>query len=138
MYCSYLGSKSQRWATGAYQIEGSVRAANRTPSIWDTFTHPRCTDKHPIADKSSGDTATDSFNRWEEDIQLLKSYGANAYRFSISWSRIIDFRVENGDFDPINEEGIEFYRQLITALLRAGITPIFVSLNSVKLDRETE
>ncbi|KAF9450197.1 glycoside hydrolase family 1 protein [Macrolepiota fuliginosa MF-IS2] len=116
------------FATAAYQIEGSPSAAGRTPSIWDTFTHPTNPDyKHPIADGSSGDVATDSFNRWHEDLELLKSYGANAYRLSVSWNRIIDFHGakdrKKGERDPVNPEGVKFYRTIIEELLKNGITP---------------
>ncbi|KAF5351087.1 hypothetical protein D9756_008356 [Leucocoprinus leucothites] len=115
------------FATAAYQIEGSPAAAGRTPSIWDTFTHPPPSRKHPIADGSSGDVATDSFNRWKEDLELLKNYGAKAYRFSVSWSRIIDFSgakdKKKGERDPANPEGIKFYRTIIEELARSGITP---------------
>ncbi|KAF8157033.1 beta-glucosidase 1A [Crassisporium funariophilum] len=110
------------YATAAYQIEGSP-TTSRTPSIWDTFTHPSSTQStlpHPIADKSSGDIATDSYNRWREDVALLKKYGANAYRFSLSWSRIIDF---SDGADKVNEEGVKHYRMIIEELVRVGITP---------------
>ncbi|PPQ87691.1 hypothetical protein CVT25_011458 [Psilocybe cyanescens] len=119
------------FATAAYQTEGSPAGANRTPSIWDTFTHKASkSGRKPIVDGSSGDVATDSFNRWKEDIALLKSYGANSYRFSLSWSRIIDFRGETraaGFKDPVNQEGVKFYREVIEELVRVGITP-FVTL----------
>ncbi|KAJ3514699.1 hypothetical protein NLJ89_g2221 [Agrocybe chaxingu] len=117
------------FATAAYQIEGSPSASNRTPSIWDTFTHPDPASgvKH-TADGLSGDVATDSFNRWKEDIALLKSYGANSYRFSVSWTRIIDFTgakkgEDAGGLDPPNEVGIKFYREFVEELVRNGITP---------------
>ncbi|PPQ70986.1 hypothetical protein CVT24_009941 [Panaeolus cyanescens] len=81
------------FATAAYQIEGSPTALGKTPSIWDTFTHERAPNgKHHIKDGSSGDVSTDSFNRWAQDIALLKSYGANSYRFSLAWTRVVDFR----------------------------------------------
>lgn len=60
----------------------------------------------------------------DEDIKLLKSSGANAYRFSISWSRMIPL---GGRLDPVNEVGIAFYVRYVDALLAAGITP-FVTL----------
>ncbi|KAH9477721.1 Beta-glucosidase 1B [Psilocybe cubensis] len=112
------------FATAAYQIEGSPSAVGRTPSIWDVF----CQSEGATKDGKSGDVATDSFNRYKEDIALLKTYGAKAYRFSLSWSRIIDFNSASGtdvpgSFDPINESGIKFYRQFIEELLKAGITP---------------
>lgn len=122
----------------AYQIEGSPAGAGRTPSIWDTFTHPSSDRKHPIADGSSGDVATDSFNRWQEDLGLLKSYGSNAYRLSLSWSRIIDFSGakdrKKGDRDPVNPEGIKFYRTIIEELSKSGITPCVVRLESCSTD----
>ncbi|TFK41686.1 beta-glucosidase 1A [Crucibulum laeve] len=113
------------YATAAYQIEGSPSAGGRTPSIWDTFTH-QAPSKKNIADGSSGDVATDSYNRWKEDIALVNSYGGNAYRFSLSWSRIIDFNgptPKEGERDPVNQEGIKFYRGIIEELLKFGITP---------------
>ncbi|KJA16644.1 glycoside hydrolase family 1 protein [Hypholoma sublateritium FD-334 SS-4] len=114
------------YATAAYQIEGSPAAAGRAPSIWDTFTHPdpKSGIKHTI-DGLSGDVATDSFNLWKDDIALLKSYGANAYRFSLSWTRIIDFKNPPGEdgLEKINEEGVKHYRAIIEELVREGITP---------------
>lgn len=119
--------------TAAYQIEGSPTAVNRSPSIWDTFSHrePDSDTGYPpktTKDGLTGDVATDSFNRWKEDIELLKAYGARAYRFSLSWSRIIDFKGPKTDsgFDPINEEGVKYYRQFIEHLVEAGITPCIV------------
>lgn len=117
----------------AYQIEGSPAAAGRAPSIWDTFTHPdpKSGIKHTI-DGLSGDVATDSFNLWKDDIALLKSYGANAYRFSLSWTRIIDFKNPPGEdgLEKINEEGVKHYRAIIEELVREGITPCVVCLLS--------
>ena len=66
-------------ATSAYQIEGAVNEDGRGPSIWDRFTHTPGT----ISDHSNGDTATDHYHRYKEDIQLMKALGAKAYRFSI-------------------------------------------------------
>nr|Q25BW5.1 RecName: Full=Beta-glucosidase 1A; AltName: Full=Cellobiase 1A [Phanerodontia chrysosporium]BAE87008.1 beta-glucosidase [Phanerodontia chrysosporium] len=108
------------YATAAYQIEGSPDKDGREPSIWDTF----CKAPGKIADGSSGDVATDSYNRWREDVQLLKSYGVKAYRFSLSWSRIIP---KGGRSDPVNGAGIKHYRTLIEELVKEGITP-FVTL----------
>lgn len=69
------------FGTASYQIEGAVADDGRLPSIWDTFAHT----PGKIADGSTGDVACDSYHRTAEDIALLKSYGAKAYRFSISW-----------------------------------------------------
>ncbi|CZT49723.1 probable beta-glucosidase [Rhynchosporium secalis] len=108
------------FATAAYQIEGAPEADGRGPSIWDKF----CAIPGKIADGSSGDVACDSYNRTAEDISLLKETGAKAYRFSISWSRIIPLGGRN---DPINPAGIAFYKKFVDDLLAEGITP-FVTL----------
>ncbi|CAK7269334.1 hypothetical protein SEPCBS57363_003549 [Sporothrix epigloea] len=108
------------FATAAYQIEGGADQDGRGPSIWDTF----CAIPGKIADGSSGAVACDSYNRWKDDIQLLKDVGAEAYRFSISWSRVIPL---GGREDPVNEKGLAFYQTFVDALLDAGITP-FVTL----------
>ncbi|EMD34834.1 glycoside hydrolase family 1 protein [Gelatoporia subvermispora B] len=108
------------FATASYQIEGSVAAGGRGPSIWDAF----CAQPGKIRDGSSGEVATDSYRLWREDVELLKTYGVKAYRFSLSWSRIIPL---GGRTDPVNSEGIAFYRALIEELLKNGIEP-FVTL----------
>lgn len=55
----------------------------------------------------------------------MKSLGANTYRFSIAWTRLIP---DGGRDDPINEKGIKFYNDLINECLRLGMTPFAVSL----------
>lgn len=104
----------------SYQIEGAANEDGRGPSIWDTFSHT----PGKTADGKTGDVACDAYHHMEEDIALLKSYRAKAYRFSISWSRVIPVGGRN---DPINEKGIEFYVKYVDALLEAGIVP-FVTL----------
>lgn len=108
------------FATASYQIEGAASEDGRGPSIWDTFSHT----PGKTADGKTGDVACDAYHHMEEDIGLLKSYTANTYRFSISWSRVIPLGGRN---DPVNEKGIEFYAKYIDALIEAGITP-FVTL----------
>ncbi len=101
-------------ATSAYQIEGAALEHGRGPSIWDTF----------LADKSrphSGDTgevACDHYHRFREDIAIMKELGLDAYRFSISWSRI--FPDGTGE---INREGLQFYNDLVDELIANGIEP---------------
>ncbi|BCS27975.1 uncharacterized protein APUU_61023S [Aspergillus puulaauensis] len=115
-------SKDFLWgfATSAYQIEGAVSQDGRAPSIWDTF----CDIPGRIMDDSSGAVACDSYNRWQDDINMLKSLGARVYRFSVSWSRVIPLGGRN---DPINQKGLEFYVRFVDALLDAGIAP-FITL----------
>ncbi|KAL2989610.1 hypothetical protein AAZX31_11G147500 [Glycine max] len=71
-------------ATSAYQIEGACKEGGRGPSIWDAFTHT----EGKILDKSNGDVAVNHYHRYMEDIDLIAKLGFDAYRFSISWSRI--------------------------------------------------
>ncbi|KAJ0973073.1 hypothetical protein J5N97_021032 [Dioscorea zingiberensis] len=104
-------------ATSAYQIEGAWNEGGRGPSIWDTFTQ-----QHPekIADGSNGNVAVDSYHRYKEDVKLLKDMNMDSYRFSISWSRILPKGSLKGG---INQEGINYYNNLINELLKNGITP---------------
>lgn len=108
--------------SASFQIEGSANAGGRGKSIWDDYS------KIPgkTQDGRDGDVATDSYNLWREDIDLLSQYGVKSYRFSLSWSRIIPL---GGRHDPLNEEGIKFYSDFIDALLERGIIPFVVCLS---------
>lgn len=102
-------------ATSAYQIEGASKEGNRGTSIWDEFCK-----KYPekILDEKSGDIGCDHYHRYQEDVALMHSLGIQAYRFSISWSRILPQGI-----GEINKEGINFYRKLVQELIQKGITP---------------
>ncbi|MFC7406296.1 GH1 family beta-glucosidase [Georgenia alba] len=102
-------------ATAAYQIEGAVNEGGRGPSIWDTYCHTPGRTRNG----ETGDVAADHYHRWREDIALMKELGLQAYRLSISWSR-----VQPGGTGPLNPEGVRFYRDLLDALLEAGIEPV--------------
>ncbi|XP_033145142.1 beta-glucosidase 15 isoform X1 [Brassica rapa] len=108
-------------ATSAYQIEGAAHEDGRGPSIWDTFS-----EKYPerINDGSNGSVADDSYHLYKEDVALLHQIGFNAYRFSISWSRILPRGNLKGG---INQAGIDYYNNLINELLSKGIKP-FVTI----------
>ncbi|KAE9613680.1 putative beta-glucosidase [Lupinus albus] len=101
-------------ASSAFQYEGAVKADGRGPSVWDTFSHSF----GKITDFSNADVAVDQYHRYENDIQLMKDLGVNAYRFSISWTRIFP----NGSGE-INQAGVDHYNNLINALLAKGIEP---------------
>ncbi|KAF2813158.1 beta-glucosidase [Mytilinidion resinicola] len=105
------------FATASYQIEGAPHEDGREDSIWDVF----CRIPGKIADASSGDVACDSYHRTHEDIALLRECRAKAYRFSLSWSRIIPLGGRN---DPVNEKGLQYYVQLVDDLHAAGIEPM--------------
>ncbi|KAM0900696.1 hypothetical protein ACQ4PT_020514 [Festuca glaucescens] len=98
-------------ATSAYQYEGGVAEDGRSPSIWDTFTHAG-----KMADKSTGDVAADGYHKYKDDVKLMADTNLEAYRFSISWSRLIP----NGR-GAVNPRGLEYYNSLIDALVQHGI-----------------
>ena len=105
-------------ATAAYQIEGAHDADGRAPSIWDTFSHT----PGKVRAGDTGDVACDHYHRFRDDVALMAELGLNAYRFSISWPRVIP-----GGTGAPNAAGLAFYDQLVDALLARGITP-FVTL----------
>ncbi|XP_047456737.1 lactase-phlorizin hydrolase-like [Mugil cephalus] len=102
-------------ATAAYQIEGAWRADGKGLSIWDTFAHT----PGKMANHDSGDLACDSYNRIEDDINLLKQLNVSHYRLSISWTRVLP----DGTTKHINEAGINYYHRVLDALLAANIQP---------------
>jgi beta-glucosidase len=101
-------------ATSAYQIEGSPLADGAGAGIWHRFSHTpgRTYGGH------TGDVACDHYRRWAEDVDLMRRLGLGAYRFSLSWGRL----VPQGRGRP-NPAGIDFYSRLIDRLLEAGIQP---------------
>ncbi|MPY49854.1 GH1 family beta-glucosidase [Streptomyces acidicola] len=115
-------------STSAYQIEGAVREGGRTPSIWDTFSHT----PGRTAGGDHGDTAVDHYHRYPEDVALMAELGLDAYRFSVSWSR-----VQPTGRGPAVQVGLDFYRRLVDELLSHGIKPA-VTLYHWDLPQELE
>ena len=109
-------SKDFIWgtATSSYQIEGAWNEGGKGLNIWDVFSKL----DGKTAGGDTGDRACDHYHLYEQDVKMMAELGIKAYRFSISWSRIMP----NG-YGPINEEGITFYNSLIDSLLAHGITP---------------
>jgi beta-glucosidase len=105
-------------ATSSYQIEGAWNEDGKGESIWETYAHT----PGKIKNGDTGDVANDHYHRYKEDVALMKSIGATAYRFSISWPRIFP----EGTGQP-NTKGLDFYGRLVDELLAAGIEP-FVTL----------
>ncbi len=102
-------------ATAAYQIEGAWDTDGKGPSIWDTFAHAG-----KSYQKQTADVACDSYNKFEEDIAMMKKLGLSHYRFSLSWPRILP----KGFVTEVNQEGIAYYNRLLDALHKAGIEPM--------------
>jgi beta-glucosidase len=96
-------------STSAFQIEGSLDADGRGPSIWDGFAG------------ESGDTgavAVDHYRRWRADVELLSELNVNAYRFSLAWPRLFP------DGRRREQRGFDHYDRLLDALLERGIEPV--------------
>src|SRR5205807_10302658 len=102
-------------ATASYQIEGAWNEDGKGESIWDRFAHTA----GKIKNGDNGDVACDSYHRWREDLALMQAMNLNSYRFSISWPRI----QPSGSGAP-NPKGIDYYSQLVDALLKAQIRPM--------------
>lgn len=101
-------------ATASYQVEGAANADGRGKSIWDTFSHT----PGKVVNGDTGDMACDFYNKYKDDIRLMKSLHTKCYRFSIAWSRIFP----EGKGAP-NQKGVDFYNRLVDELLANGIQP---------------
>ena len=101
-------------ATAAYQIEGAWNEDGKGENVWDVFCH----EYSHVEQGHTGDVACDHYHRYKEDVKLMKELGIKAYRFSISWSRLIPDGI--GELNP---KGVEFYSNLIDELLKNGIEP---------------
>ncbi|XP_048139249.1 beta-glucosidase 11-like isoform X2 [Rhodamnia argentea] len=114
--------------TSAYQVEGAANEDGRTPSIMDTWAHSDSV----ITSGANGDIACDQYHKYKEDVQLMAEMGLDAYRFSISWSRLIP----NGR-GPVNPKGLQYYNNLINELVSDGIEP-HVTLHHFDLPQALE
>ena len=102
-------------ATSSYQIEGAAHVDGRGASIWDTF----CKTPGKVAKGDTGDVANDHYNRYPEDIAIMKELGLKGYRFSFAWPRMFP----SGDLVR-EKRGFAFYDRLIDAILEASIEPL--------------
>jgi beta-glucosidase len=99
-------------ATAAYQIEGS-RFGGAGPSHWDTF----AVTPGNVVQSEDGSTACDHYHRWDEDLDLIRAAGFDAYRFSTSWSRVMP------DGVSVNPEGLDFYDRLVDGMGARDLRP---------------
>lgn len=113
-------------ATSAYQIEGAHLEDGKGLSIWDVFSNKR----GKIEDGTNGNISCNHYNRYKEDVDIMKKMNLNSYRFSISWPRVIP----EGK-GKVNEKGLDFYDRLVDELLSKGITP-FATLYHFDLPHE--
>lgn len=96
-------------AVTAHQSEGGYTEGGKVPAVCDLT---------PTGEFSDFKDGIDSYHRYEEDFDLMREMGFNAYRFSIDWSRMMS------DEETYNEAGFEFYDCFIDELLKRGMTPI--------------
>ncbi|WP_338696312.1 GH1 family beta-glucosidase [Streptomyces sp. Q6] len=93
-------------STSAHQIEGAV--AERAPSVWDVFG----AEPGRIRDGSTAEVACDHVARYREDVALVRDLGVDAYRFSVSWPRVLA------------PGGLDFYDRLVDELCAQGVRPV--------------
>lgn len=101
-------------ATASYQIEGAAFEDGRQPSVWDMLTRK----PGAIYQGHTGDVACDHYHRYQEDVQLLKTLGVDAYRLSVAWPRVMPEGI-----GAVNDKGLDFYDRLVDELLANGIQP---------------
>lgn len=105
-------------ATSAFQIEGATAEDGRGACIWDDF----CREPGAIQDGTTGEVTCDHYHRWPEDVAMMADLGVQAYRFSVSWPRVLPQGTGR-----VNDAGLDFYDRLVDALLEHNIEP-FVTL----------
>ena len=101
-------------ATSAYQIEGAADEDAKGPSVWDNF----CTIPSKIRGGDDGRIACDHYHRFHDDISLIAELEIPAYRFSISWPRVLPAGI-----GEVNAAGLDFYDALVDELLAKRIEP---------------
>ncbi len=98
-------------STSAYQVEGAALSHGKGPSVQDV--------KEPPAGTSGFEVAADQYHRFKEDVALMAEMGFKTYRFSISWARLLPEGTGR-----VNEEGVQYYDDLIDECLKYDIQPL--------------
>lgn len=98
-------------STSAYQVEGANLCYGKGPSVQDIKTVPEGT--------SELDVCSDFYHRYKEDIALMAEMGFKTFRFSVAWTRILPEGA-----GKVNQEGIDFYSNVIDECLKYGIEPL--------------
>ncbi|XP_071730160.1 beta-glucosidase 18-like [Rutidosis leptorrhynchoides] len=116
-------------ATSAYQVEGAYLEDGKSLSNWDVFCHSiGCAENG-----DNGDIADDHYHLFLSDIELMHSLGIQAYKFSISWARILP----RGRFGEVNPDAIIFYNKILDNVILKGIEP-FVTIYHADFPQELE
>ncbi len=101
-------------AAASFQIEGAAEADGKGRSIWDVY----CDRPGLVTEGHTGKIACDHYNRYKEDVRIMKQLALKAYRYSISWCRVMP----DGK-GAVNQKGLDFYDKLTDELLENGIEP---------------
>ena len=101
-------------ASASYQVEGAAYEGDKGLSVGDTYSRQ----PGKIWQGETGAVACDHFHRYKEDVALMKAIGLQAYRFSISWPRVMP-----AGTGAVSAQGLDFYDRLTDELLAAGIEP---------------
>ena len=100
------------------QTEGAYNKGGKLPNYWDKWSD---NDINKFHNNVGSYVGNDFYNKYEEDIKLLKSLNFNSFRTSIQWSRLLD---RDGN---INREGADFYHKVIDCSIKQDID-IFINL----------
>ncbi len=100
-------------ATSAYQIEGHAQGGAGL-THWDSF----AATPGNVVRFEDGALACDHLGRMDEDLDLIQGLGADVYRFSTSWARVLP-----DGTGQANAEGLDFYDRLVDGLLERGVAP---------------
>ncbi len=101
-------------ATSSYQIEGAAHRDGGGESVWDMMAQH----SGKIANGDTGEIACDHYHRYKQDVALMSDIGLQAYRFSISWPRVL-----SEGTGEVNQKGLDFYDHLVDELLGKNIDP---------------
>jgi beta-glucosidase len=108
-------------ASAAYQIEGGWDQGGRGLSKWDVYTNRYHVTESTTGKVETGNVSINAYDRGQylKDIALMREFGIDAYRFSVSWPRVLPEGVGR-----VNQTGLDYYSRLVDDLLAAGITPL--------------
>ena len=109
-------------STSAFQYEGAWNADGKAPSIWDTWGHAG-----RIAGNDTGDYADDTYHRLADHVELVAGLGVGAYRFGLSWPRLVPLGDPGANATAASStviaKGVAFYNRLLDLLDASGIEP---------------
>ncbi len=115
-------------AASATQTEGNFAQDGKAQNIWDFWyaQHPE-----KFFNQVGPDTTSAFYEKYQEDIQLMKKTGHTSFRTSIQWSRLIP----DNQTRKVNPRAVDFYNHVIDGLIANDIEPF---LNLYHFDMQME